>query len=159
MAREAPGRRRPRPVDARRDHVRGGKPGRRSTVVLYGDYLCPYCRRLRPVFARLREALGEQFAYVFRHFPNERAHPGATLIAIGSEAAGRQDRFWEMYDALYTHEPALDRGTLTKIAKSLGLDMARFERDLDDPKLRSRVEEDLAEGGRIGVTGTPTIFV
>ncbi len=159
MAREATARRAPRPLDARRDHVRGGGRGRHSTVILYGDYLCPYCRRLRPVFARLRQALGDRLAYVFRHFPNERAHPGATLIAIGSEAAGRQDRFWEMYDALFDHEPPVDRPALIEIAASLGLDMVRFERDLEDPKLRSRVDDDLAEGRSIGVTATPTIFV
>jgi len=78
---------------------------------------------------------------------------------LGAEAAGRQHRFWEMHDALYGHEPPLDRATLLGIAKSLGLDMARFERDLDDLELAARVEEDLADGRRNGVTGTPTIFV
>jgi len=159
MAREARSGRAPRPFDARRDHMRGGGRGRHSTVVLYGDFLCPYCRRLRPVFARLRQGLGDRLAYVFRHFPNERAHPGATLLAIGAEAASRQGRFWEMYDALYEHEPPLDRRALMEIAASLGLDMARFERDLADPKLRRRIDDDLAEGRSIGVTGTPTFFV
>ena len=71
-----------RPVDRRRDHIRGGE-GRddRLTILIYGDYLCPYCRRLRHVLDRLRRALGERMAYVFRHFPNERAHPGARAQA------------------------------------------------------------------------------
>ncbi|MGH8218844.1 MAG: DsbA family protein, partial [Steroidobacteraceae bacterium] len=81
-----------RPVDPGRDHIRGGDaPGRRLTILIYGDYLCPYCRRLRYVLDRLRRALGERMAYVFRHFPNERAHPGAELLSMGSEAAARQD--------------------------------------------------------------------
>ena len=68
-----------RPIDPNRDHVRGGSaPDDIISVVVYGDYLCPYCRRLRHVLARLRQALGERLAYVFRQFPNERAHPGAT---------------------------------------------------------------------------------
>jgi NhaA family Na+:H+ antiporter len=127
-------------------------------VVIYGDYLCPYCRSLRPVLERLRQALGERMLYTFRHFPNERAHPGAELMSIGAEAAARQGRFWEMHDAIYAHEPPLDRIALLQIAGSLHLDMGRFTKDLEDPKLRQRVEQDLADGRANGVTATPTIF-
>ena len=149
-----------RPIDPRRDHIRGdyGAAGR-VDVVMYGDYLCPYCRRLGAVLLRLRHALGERLVYVFRHFPNERAHPGAELMAIGAEAAGRQARFWEMHDALYRHDPPLNRRILLDIAASLGLDLERFNRDLEDPALRQRVEEDRADGRRNGVGATPTIFV
>jgi NhaA family Na+:H+ antiporter len=149
-----------RPVDPARDHIRGGDAaGRLLTILIYGDYLCPYCRRLRHVLERLRSALGERMVYVFRHFPNERAHPGAELMSIGSEAAGRQDRFWAMHDALYARELPIDENALREIAGSLGLDMERFQRDLHDSDLRRRVEEDLADGRRNGVTGTPTIFI
>ena len=100
-----------RPVDRQRDHVRGGNLRNGVvTVVLYGDYLCPYCRRLRLIIARLRATLGERLAYVFRHFPNEAAHPGASYIARVAEAAGQQSRFWDMHDWLYEQEPPL-RGT------------------------------------------------
>src|SRR5579883_1897652 len=149
-----------RPVDPLRDHIRGGDAAARPlTILIYGDYLCPYCRRLRVVLDRLRSALGERMAYVFRHFPNERAHPGAELMSIGSEAAARQGRFWSMYDALFAREPPIDEVALLEVAASLGLDMERFQRDLRDPALRKRVEEDLSDGRRNGVTGTPTIFV
>lgn len=160
MSAQARDRRLVRPVDRQRDHIRGGD-GRdqRLTVLIYGDYLCPYCRRLRHVLERLRRALGERLAYVFRHFPNERAHPGAELMSIGSEAAGRQGRFWEMHDAIYGHELPLDESILLEMAAELGLDTEQFRRDLADPTLRRRVEEDLAEGRRNGVTGTPTIFI
>src|SRR5262249_53135920 len=98
-----------RPADPRRDHVRGGRaPDGVVTVVFYGAYLCPYCRRLGPVLARLRQALGERLAYVSRHFPNERPPPGATFIARAAEAAARQGRFWEMHDRLYGQEPLVE---------------------------------------------------
>jgi Na+:H+ antiporter, NhaA family len=149
-----------RPIDPGRDHTRGGDGRSRTfTVVMYGDYLCHYCRGLRAVLERLRRALGEREVYVFRHFPNERAHPGAELMSLGAEAAARQGRFWQMHDALYGHELPLDKTVLLEIAASLGLDMDRFNRDLADEQLRQRVEEDLADGRRNGVTATPTIFV
>ena len=108
---------------------------------------------------RLRHALGERLAYTYRYFPNERAHPGAELMSQGAEAAGRQGRFWEMYDALFQREPPLNRSILLEIAAAMGLDMERFRRDLEDAGLRQRIEEDLADGRRNGVTATPTIFV
>jgi NhaA family Na+:H+ antiporter len=148
------------PVDKRRDHVRGGAVKRgRGTVLIYGDYLCPYCRRLRTVMDRLRKTLGERLVYVFRHFPNERVHPGAEFASIASEAAARQGRFWEMHDGLYGHEPPITEAVVRQVARDIGLDMKRFEKDLRDPKLRQRVGEDLESGRGNGVTGTPTIFI
>lgn len=149
-----------RPIDFQRDHVRGGKAKDGVvSIVVYGDYLCPYCRRLRHVLARLRQALGERLAYVFRHFPNERAHPGATFMSIAAEAAGKQERFWQMHDALYEHNPPLTAELVREFARNLDLDMERFERDLAASGTADRVASDLAEGRRNGVSGTPTIFV
>ncbi|HEX3699175.1 MAG TPA: Na+/H+ antiporter NhaA [Phenylobacterium sp.] len=149
-----------RPIDPERDHVRGGRPGAAEvSVLIYGDYLCPYCRRLRGVLERLRRAMGDRLAYTFRHFPNEPAHPGAEFASEAAEAAARQGRFWEMHDALYEREPPLTREHVFDAARAIGLDMDRFQRDLDDPSIRERVQADLDEGGRNGVTGTPTIFV
>jgi NhaA family Na+:H+ antiporter len=149
-----------RPIDPDRDHARGDTHARDEvTVLIYGDYLCPYCRRLRGVLERLRHALGERLVYVFRHFPNEHAHPGAEFASEAAEAAGRQGKFWPMHDALYELEPPVTREHVLEAARSIGLDMDRFDRDLADPQIRDQIVEDLADGRRNGVTGTPTIFV
>jgi NhaA family Na+:H+ antiporter len=150
-----------RPVDRRRDHVRGPATAQRGqvTVVIYGDYLCPFCRRLRPVLTRLREALGDRLAYAYRQFPNERVHPGAEFMSLVAEAAARQGKFWQMHDALYDQTQPLTEAISLKLAAELRLDMRKFRRDLEDPKLRKRVDADLADGRRNAVTATPTIFV
>nr|MBA3812471.1 Na+/H+ antiporter NhaA [Caulobacteraceae bacterium] len=149
-----------RPVDPERDHVRGGGAERDVvTIVVFGDYLCPYCRRLRHVLDRLRQALGERMAYVFRHFPNERAHPGADFASRAAEAAGRQHKFWPMHDALYRHELPLEEEQVLEVARAAGVDMDRLARDLEDGEIRQRVDDDLADGRRNGVTATPTLFV
>jgi len=149
-----------RPVDSRRDHVRGGRaPRGLVSIVVYGDFLCPYCRRLVQVMKRLRQAFGERLVYVFRHFPNERAHPGAHFVARAAEAAARQDRFWQMHDRLFEREPPLAEGDVLELAHQLDLDLPRFQRDLESEEAQRRVEDDLSEGRRIGVTGTPTLFV
>jgi Na+:H+ antiporter, NhaA family len=149
-----------RPIDPDRDHARGDPDARDPvTVLVYGDYLCPYCRRIRLVLERLRHALGDRLLYVFRQFPNERAHPGAEFASEAAEAAGRQGKFWPMHDALYDREPPLTREHVIEAAQSIGLDMDRFNRDLADPEIREHVNQDLTDGRRNGVTATPTIFV
>ncbi len=149
-----------RSIDSGRDHVRGGRTSDGLvSFVVYGDFLCPYCRRLRHVLARLRQVFGERLAYVFRHCPNERAQPGAEFIARATEAAARQGRFWEMHDRLYEQEPPIAESDAIELARALGLDMEQFNRDLEADDIRARVDEDQAEGRRNGVTGTPTLFV
>ena len=149
-----------RAIEVARDHVRGGNTGGRIIrVVSYSDFLCPYCRRFRKVLMNLRQAFGERIEYIFRHFPNERVHPGATFAARAAEAAGKQSRFWEMHDRLFDEKPPFDAERIRAIARELGLDMDKFERDLAAPETLARVEEDLNEARRHGVDGTPTIFI
>jgi NhaA family Na+:H+ antiporter len=147
-------------VDPARDHVRGNPAADDAvTVVAYGDFLCPYCRRLIPVLARLREAFGDRLVYVFRHFPSERAHPGAEMVARAAEAAAEQGHFWEMHDKIYGHEPPITERVLLDFAGELGLDTSRFAADMAGDEARRRVASDLEEGRGDGVTGTPTLFV
>ncbi|MEA2700337.1 MAG: Na+:H+ antiporter, NhaA family [Myxococcales bacterium] len=148
-----------RPVDPARDHVRGGRAPDVITVVAYADLLCPYCQRLRRVMLRLRAALGDRLAYVFRHFPNERAHPGAERIARATEAAANQGRFWEMHDWAYDSTAPITEERILAFASSLGLDMPRFTADLASEAVQARVAQDLTDGRHNGVAGTPTLFV
>ena len=148
------------PIDDTHDHILGNPTHPDSVeVVLYGDFLCPYCRRLRPVFLQLRDTLGDRLVYVYRQFPNERAHPGATFMSLATEAAAEQGRFWDMHGWLFDTNPAPTKQETIDHIRSLGLDMERFERDLQNDEIRRRVEDDLNEGRRNGVTGTPTIFI
>jgi len=140
--------------------TRGGNTDERVIrVVSYTDFLCPYCRRFRTVLKRLRQAFGERIAYTLRHFPMERIHPGATFAARVVEAAGKQGLFWEMHDRLFEDEPPFSESQILDMAREIGLDMERLDRDLADPETLGRVEDDIAEGRRHGVSGTPTIFV
>jgi NhaA family Na+:H+ antiporter len=108
---------------------------------------------------RLRELLGDRLVYVFRHFPNERANPGAQLAARASEAAALQGSFFEMHDAIFDRELPIGRTDLLQLATAIGLDVSRFEDDLDSEAVRSRVERDVGDGRENGVTATPTLFV
>ncbi len=147
------------PVDADRDHILG--PADAPVMLLeYGDYQCPYCRRAHDGIRRLRdERLGDRLGYVFRHFPNTRAHPQAWLAAEAAEAAAAQGRFWDMHDYLFAHQDALDRDGLVQAARELGLDAERFARELDEHIHAERVEEDFASARRSDAHSTPTFYV
>ena len=79
-------------VDESRDHVRG-PAGAPVTLVVYGDYQCPFCHRLRSVAGELQNRLGDKLRFAYRHLPFPAVHPHAQLAAEAAEAAGAQGRF------------------------------------------------------------------
>ena len=126
---------------AGRDHVQGPSDAA-LTLVEYGDYECPYCGEAHPVVKALQEALGERLCFAFRHFPLINAHPHAEHAAEAAEAAGAQDRFWEMHDLLFENQEALDDAELTEYTSALGLDTSRFTREVSSGGHIARIRED-----------------
>lgn len=78
--------------------------------------------------------------------------------AIGAHAADNQGKFWEYHDSLYA-EKKIRKSSINKIALKLDLDKKRFEKDLASPVIRRFIDKDIAEARRLGVTGTPTVFI
>src|SRR5215210_1240133 len=141
-----------------RDHARGPEHAP-ATLVMYGDYECPYCGEAHPVLKEVQERVGEPVRFIFRHFPLDSAHPRARRAAQAAEAAASQGRFWEMHDLLYENQDELGEDDLTRHADELGLDLERFEEDLANDNHAWRIEEDRLGGDRAGVGGTPALFV
>ena len=74
-------------------------------------------------------------------------------------AAGRQGRFWEYHDKVFANYNKLTNELLDQLAGELDLDMNRFRKDQADPGITALINRDIKEGSRIGVRGTPTIFI
>jgi protein-disulfide isomerase len=129
------------------------------SLVEYGDFECPYCRAAEPIVAGLIEALGDQLAVTFRHFPLSQVHPHAQHAAEVAEAAAEQGKFWAMHDTLFANQDALDDDSLVKYAADLSLDVDRVRRELSDQSHARRVTEDRASGLESGVNTTPTFFI
>lgn len=145
------------PVSAS-DHLRGS-PAAPMTLVQYGDYECPYCAEAFPLVQELMDRLDGSLRFVFRHYPVGRFHPHARDAAEAAEAAGAQERFWDMHDLLHGHADALERADLMRYAEQLGLDTERFHQDLLEHTYGDRVQEDFRSGVKSGVNATPTFFV
>jgi protein-disulfide isomerase len=121
-------------------------------VIEYADFECPFCAALSAKLARA------QVRRVFRHFPVRSSHPRAWPAACAAEAAGAQGRFWEMHDLLFADQGRLEDPHLWARARTLGLDLERFDADRRSDALKARVRRDFESGVRAGVVTTPTVF-
>jgi protein-disulfide isomerase len=140
------------------DHAQG-RENAPITLVEYGDYECPHCGRAHPIVKQLQRHLGAQLRIIFRNFPLTKIHQHAQHAAEAAEAAAAQGRFWEMHDALFRNQRALEDCSLARYAEAIGLDTERFRRELADHVHERRVREDVNGGVRSGVNGTPTFFI
>ncbi|MEM7157767.1 MAG: DsbA family protein [Myxococcota bacterium] len=128
-------------------------------LVMFFDFRCPYCRRAwKQEIGVLVRSQPQGVRLAIRQLPLE-IHPTATGAAQAVLAAGRQSRFWGMFDRLVEHDGTLGRSNFVDYAKELGLDEARFLADLSDPAIAKQVEADLDLANKVGVTGTPGFFV
>ncbi len=141
-----------------RDHSLG-PPDAPVTLVEYGDYECPYCRSAHQVVKALLHAMPGRLRFVFRNFPLTTIHPHAALAAQAAEAAALQGTFWEMHDALYDHQGALELLDVEQYAVAHGLDLDQFVADMASDEVMNRVKEDYRGGVRSGVDGTPALFL
>jgi len=129
------------------------------TVVEYGDFECPNCKQAAPAVKLLLERFANRVRFVYRHFPLEQPHPHALAAAEAAECAAGQGRFWEMHDLLFANSQHLARRNLQSYADRLGLDLARFNAELDDQVYLQRIREHMQGARASGVRGTPGFFV
>lgn len=149
-------------VSAESIHFRGPSDAP-VTLEEFADFQCRACGTLAAAIHELEREYHPRLRIVFHHFPLA-GHKYARDAAIASEAAGRQDRFWEMHDLLYREQSVWSssadvRGLFNTYAGMLGLDIDRFKKDMESATAKARVETDQQQGARLGVTSTPTIFL
>jgi protein-disulfide isomerase len=128
------------------------------TLVEFSDFQCPYCSVATPQLKEVLKAYPTQVKLIFKEFPLD-IHSQAELAAKAAIAAHKQGKFWSMHDALFASRTDLSRPAILALASGLGLDMKRFEADLASPAVKQLVDRDVEDGSRIGVMGTPTLFI
>lgn len=135
-----------------------GPQNARITLVEFSDFQCPYCIKAISHLETALKAFPQDVRLIYKHFPLD-SHGQARLAAQASLAAHQQGKFWPMHDRLYQQARQINRMNILNWAKDLGLDMPRFVAALDSPPVKAQMEGDIAEGDRIGVQGTPTVFI
>jgi len=146
------------------DHTKGSATPS-ATLVEYGDFQCPACAVFAPSVKALSEEFSNDLQVVYRHFPLTNIHNNATNSAKAAEAAGKQDKFWEMHDLLYANQKVWEGGSgsvdvFADLASQIeGLDVERFKTDFDSQETSDKVDADVKSGNLLVVNATPTFFL
>lgn len=145
------------PAVTEADHIRGNVDAP-VTIIEYSDFQCPYCTRFHPTMLQVMEEYTDSVRWVFRHFPLS-FHPEAMPAANAAECAGEQGKFWEFADELFENQSSLSSEYYTKLAGTLGLNVAQWQDCYDSEKYNDVIEAQAQTGGAAGVSGTPGSFV
>jgi protein-disulfide isomerase len=131
-------------------------------LIEFTDFECPFCgRHAADTFKRIEQEFvtAGKVAYVVKHFPLDRIHASAIDAAAAAECAGAQGRFWDMHHVLFTRR--LLNADWREFASDAGVgNLNAFDDCMREPvSVRRRIEQDRADGARLGVASTPTFFV
>ncbi len=131
-----------------------------APVVIYqfSDLQCPFSARVEPTVAEIEKIYGDKVRIVFKNYPLQ-FHKNAGLAAEALLAAAEQGKFAEMRDSMFKFQNNLSRPALEEFAKWAGLDMDRFKLALDNHQFAAQVAQEVEEGKRAGIQGTPAFVI
>ena len=136
-----------------------GSPEAPVILVEFSDFQCPFCRKVQPTLKKLLEKYDGQVSLAYRDFPLREMHPRAELGAESARCAGEQGKFWEFHDLLFATSDKLNRDGAMELARGLKLDEKQFDICLSSGRYTKQIEQDVQDGIRAGVGGTPGIFI
>ncbi len=148
-----------------RDIVKGNRD---ASVVLveYSDLQCPACASYYPLVKQLVAEFENDVAFVYRHFPLRQIHLNAQLAGQATEAAGKQDKFWEMHDVIFDEQKNWSNlankqaeESFISYASSIGVDIEQFKIDMSSEEVKNKVNNDYQSGIQANVNYTPTFFL
>jgi len=128
------------------------------TLVEFTDFQCGTCGQFQPVLDRVVKEYNGRVRLVVRDYPLPQ-HTNAFKAAEAAEAAREQNKYWEYAAKLFSNQSALEVEKLKQYATDLALDRSKFDAALDGGKFKQHVQRDLRDGNRVGIRGTPTLFL
>lgn len=148
-------------VDIASDPFHGGEKAK-LTIVEFSDFQCPHCRKAHVILQTVLPGYGDQVKLVFKNMPLSMHHSSKALAQL-SEAAHKQEKFWPLHDLIFERQAEfkdapLDKKALMELAKDASLDMARVEKDYEDPSTEQAVKADSKEAERLKIRSTPVIL-
>jgi protein-disulfide isomerase len=145
-------------VNSQRAFTRGPKDAP-VTIIEFSDFQCPFCKALLPVMNELMGKYPGKLQWVFMDFPIPSLHPTAPKAHEAARCAGEQGKFWEYHDLLFDRAPRHSDEELKQYAREIKLTSATFSECLASGKYQADVARDVEEGTRLGVAGTPSLFI
>lgn len=137
-----------------------GNANAKVTIVEYSDFQCPFCSKAAVTISELEKKYGNKIKVAFKNYPLP-FHSQARMAAEAAQCANAQNPklFWKMHDAMFADQTKLDKENLFATAKKIGLKEADFKSCLEATKYKSVIDNDMAEGQKLGIKSTPTFFV
>ena len=130
------------------------------TIVEYGDFQCGFCLKasgsIQEVHERARRRPPLRLA---ARAARRQYHPNALAGAEAAEAASLQGKFFEFERGLFADQENQRPSDIIRLARELGLDVEKFERDLTSPEVTGRVRDDMLDAEAMGITSVPTLFI
>jgi protein-disulfide isomerase len=146
------------------NHVMGaGK--KKVTLVEYGDYQCPVCKSYYPILKQVTDKYGDDITFQFRNLPLSQIHQNAFAGARAAEAAGLQNKYWEMHDMLYENQQSWSTAknplnTFEIYAKQLGVNINQFKKDFSSARVNGAINADLDAFAKTKQQqATPSFFI
>lgn len=128
------------------------------TIVEFGDFECPFCKRAQPILKEILAHYPKKVRLVYMDFPLP-FHPHALDAAKAARCAGAQGKFWPYHDHLFADQAQETPKDLKNLAKKLGLNTTEFDSCFEQARYQSAIERDIAQGKKLGVDGTPSFFI
>jgi protein-disulfide isomerase len=148
----------PKKVTISAHSPRIGPKASKVTIVEFSDFQCPFCGRVTPTVKEIEQKYPKDVAIVFVNQPLP-FHNNAQGAAQAFLAAHRQGKAWEMHDKMFGNQQALSQSDLEKYAQEIGLNVAKFKKDFEDPKIKEEIKADQALANSVGANGTPTFMI
>jgi len=146
-----------------------GDPDSPIKVEVFEDFKCKACKSYSEVFEPQvieNHASKGEIYYVIYNYPfldDQNPVKDSDRAAYASECAAEQNRFWDYHKLIYANlnfvPNEFSEKRLTAFAESLGLDMEAFSSCMDSTDVKTIINNNLARGSQMGVTGTPSVFV
>src|SRR3989339_2150325 len=145
------------------DHMHGNENAK-ITIIEYSDFECPYCAIYSSFLNQLHEEFPNDILIIYRQFPLQSIHINAYNASKASEAAGRQEKFWEMHDLLFKNQEIWSKMTYPEnafksYAQELQLDIDKFLADFESKEVENKVNKDLKSAFALKLNATPTLFL
>lgn len=152
------------------DHIKWSSD-KKNLLIEYSDFQCPACKNAHNILKAIESSGSADFSitkkvtFVYRHFPLFQIHNKANVAAYAAEAAGKQNKFWEMTDLLFDNQQTWkesknpEKEDFVNYAKELKLDLEKFKKDIDSSEVKNKVAENLKDADQMGVDRTPTFFL
>lgn len=124
-------------------------------LIEFSDFQCPYCAEAQETLKQFVVNHQDKLALVYKHYPIAQIHSEAMSAATASWAAHQQNKFWQYHDFLFDHQEQLGESLYLQVAKDLGFDLAKFERDRNSQAAIDAINRDMELAERLGISGTP----